>query len=117
VVRQDGGCVVGRELCTAGAVAQDVWRAGKVAYAVLICLRLSWGQQLTPPENMAERITKRVLLSLFSDLLWRVAPSPVRENEADDWTASALRPLRRDSVVSRDCGASMGLLVNLRILR
>ena len=62
-------------------------------------------------------ITKRVLLSLLDDLLWRVAASPDRENEAEVWTARALRPLRRDSVVSRDCGASMGLLVSLRILR
>jgi hypothetical protein len=66
---------------------------------------------------MAGRSTKRVLLSFFGDLFMRVAASPVRENEAEDCTASALRPLRRDSVVSRDCGTSMGLLVNLRILR
>lgn len=65
---------------------------------------------------MPGRITKRVLLSCLSCLLWRVAASPVRENEAEVWTASALRPLRRDSVVSRVCGASAASF-NLLLLR
>lgn len=115
MVRQDGGWVVGRVMCTAGAVAQNIWCAGQMAHAVLICLRLSRGQQLKPTERTSE-ITNRVLLSCFSGLLWRVPASPVRENEAEVWTASALRPLRRDSVVSRVCGASAGLL-NCLLLR
>jgi len=107
--------VVGRVMCTAGAVAQNVWCAGKMAHAVLVCLRLSCGQQLIPTESMSGGITKRVLLSCFSGLLWRVPASPMRENEAEVWTASALRPLRRDSVVSRVCGAST-CLFNLLLL-
>jgi hypothetical protein len=66
---------------------------------------------------MVERSTKRVVLSFFSGLLWRVPASPVREKEADVWTASALRPLRRDSVVSRVCGAWGNSLFNLLLLR
>jgi hypothetical protein len=108
--------VVGREGCTASAVAQNIWCAGEMAHTVLICLRLSLGQQLKPSAGMVKRSTKRVVLSFFSGLLWRVPASPVREKEAEVWTASALRPLRRDSVVSRVCGALMGSLFNLRIL-
>jgi hypothetical protein len=84
VVRRDEGWVVGREVCTAGAVAQDVWCAGKMAHAVLICLRLLMGQQLEPLKRMAGHSTKRVLLSFLGDLLGRVPASPVRENEAED---------------------------------
>lgn len=43
----------------------------------------------------------------------------MRENEAELWTASALSPLRSDSVVSAgsDCGSGSCFLFNLRIFR